>query len=135
MAAAEEGLSTADQVARFASHKANNVARALDIDSVYDGAFLKNTRVLVTGANRGIGLALVHELIAKKANVVATCRTSSPELTAAAATAGAHVQIIEKCDVTSEKSCAAMAAAVHGGVLDIVINNAGTKHVMPPHPH
>ena len=43
----------ADQVKRFARAKAANVERVMNIDAVYDGAYLAGKRVLVTGANRG----------------------------------------------------------------------------------
>jgi len=86
---------------------------------VYDPGLLKGQRVLVTGGNRGIGLALVRELAAAGAHVVATCRGSSPELDAAGC-----AQVLTGCDVQDEASCKAMAQAVEG-TLDVVINNAG----------
>jgi hypothetical protein len=49
---------------------------------VYDGAYLHDKRVLITGGNRGLGLYLVKELISKGAEVVVLCRKSSPELDA-----------------------------------------------------
>ena len=51
-----------DQPARFAKGKAENNARMLTTD-FYDGSFLKDQRVLVTGGNRGIGLALVKTYV------------------------------------------------------------------------
>jgi NAD(P)-dependent dehydrogenase (short-subunit alcohol dehydrogenase family) len=106
-------------VARFASDKSANTPRVMDIDAVYDGGYLRGKRVLVTGANRGIGLALCRELKDKGARIVATCRKSSDALDALK-----PEEIIADVDVTSTESCEKMARAVNGP-LDIVINNAG----------
>jgi hypothetical protein len=95
-------FTTADQPARFAKGKAENNARMLTTD-FYDGSFLKDQRVLVTGGNRGIGLALVKELVACGANVIVTCRSSNDELAAMT-----NVQVIENCDVTDTASVAKM---------------------------
>ena len=107
----------ADQPARFAKGKAENNARMLTTD-FYDGSFLKDQRVLVTGGNRGIGLALVKELVACGANVIVTCRSSNDEL------AAMNVQVIENCDVTDTSSVQKMTEQVTEPV-DILINNAG----------
>eukprot|EP00958_Prasinococcus_capsulatus_P011513 scaffold1146_cov399-Prasinococcus_capsulatus_cf.AAC.2 len=112
----------ADQPARFAKAKAENNTRVLDIDSHYDGAFFKGLRVLVTGGNRGIGLALTKELVSKEANVVVSCRKSSPELDQLAADHG--VEIMTDVDVTIDEQVKAFADKVEG-VFDVVINNAG----------
>ena len=106
-----------DQPARFAKGKAENNARMMTTD-FYDGSFLKDQRVLVTGGNRGIGLALVKELVACGANVIVTCRSSNDEL------AAMNVQVIENCDVTDTASVQKMTEQVAEPV-DILINNAG----------
>ena len=107
-----------DQPARFAKGKAENNARMLTTD-FYDGSFLKDQRVLVTGGNRGIGLALVKELVACGANVIVTCRSSNDELAAMK-----NVQVIENCDVTDTDSVRKMTERVAEPV-DVLINNAG----------
>ena len=107
-----------DQPARFAKGKAENNARMLTTD-FYDGSFLKDKRVLVTGGNRGIGLALVKELVECGANVIVTCRSSNDELASMK-----NVQVIEGCDVTDLDSVNKMTEQVTDPV-DIVINNAG----------
>ena len=61
-------FSLADQVARFERAKKEGNNRYLDIKSVYDGAYLKGKRVLLTGANRGLGLALAKEISAQGAD-------------------------------------------------------------------
>jgi NAD(P)-dependent dehydrogenase (short-subunit alcohol dehydrogenase family) len=107
-----------DQPARFAKGKAENNTRMLTTE-FFDGGFLKGQRVLVTGGNRGVGLALVKELVACGAMVVVTCRRSNDELGALQ-----NVEVIEKCDVQDLASVEKMVHAV-GDPLDIVINNAG----------
>jgi hypothetical protein len=72
--------SMADQVARFARAKEENNQRYLDIASVFDGGDLSGKRVLVTGGNRGLGLAITKELVAIGATALVLCRSSSPEL-------------------------------------------------------
>ena len=109
----------ADQPARFAKGKAENNARMLTTD-YFDGSFLKDARVLVTGGNRGIGLALVKELVACGANVIVTCRKSNDEIDGMAPA----VQVIEGVDVTDTESVKAMTRALDAPV-DVLINNAG----------
>lgn len=111
--------SLADQVARFARAKAEGNQRYLDIDTVYDGSYLRGKRVLVTGANRGLGFAITRELLAQGAEVIATTRKKSPELAAAG-----KMQIIEGVDVQDTASLVKMVKAI-SAPLDYVINNAG----------
>jgi len=117
--AAERVYSLADQVARFARAIEEKNERFLDIDSVYDGSYLKGQRVLVTGGNRGLGLSIVKELVAQGAEALVACRSSSPELEAAGAS-----QIISGVDVQDTRAVAKMAEDIKAPV-DIVINNAG----------
>lgn len=76
--------------------------------------------VLVTGANRGLGLALSRHFIADGYNVVGTAR--SPEKALELKETGARVI---QLDVTDDDSIAAMAVALEGVPLDIIVNNAG----------
>lgn len=75
--------------------------------------------VLITGANRGIGLELSRQLATRGDSVIAACRRCSPALE----TLGVHV--IEGIDVTSDESVAELARRLSGTDLDILINNAG----------
>ena len=109
----------ADQPLRFANGKKENNTRMLDIDAIYDGSFLKGKRVLVTGANRGIGLALAKELNDKGAFILGTCRKTSDDLSALS-----NTQVIENCEITDEKSIPNAFKEITEPV-DIVINNAG----------
>ncbi|ACY19317.1 SDR family oxidoreductase [Haliangium ochraceum] len=78
--------------------------------------------VLVTGANRGIGLALCRLLAERGERVIATCRTPSSELEQLA---GEGVEIASDIDVTAEDVGDKLRAALGEGGLDILINNAG----------
>ena len=66
----------ANQPARFARAKAESNKRYIDLESMYDPTFIKGKTVLVTGCNRGIGLALCKELIACGAKVIGTSRAA-----------------------------------------------------------
>jgi len=74
---------------------------------------------LVTGANRGIGLALCRRLKEKGRDVVAVCRKSSPALDALG------VRVEAGVDVTSDEAVAALAQRLSGIALDELICNAG----------
>jgi NAD(P)-dependent dehydrogenase (short-subunit alcohol dehydrogenase family) len=76
-------------------------------------------RVLITGANRGIGLELARQLAARGDDVVATCRDpeSATELRALDVT-------VARLDVTSAEDVARLIESTQGP-LDVLINNAG----------
>ncbi len=74
---------------------------------------------IVTGANRGIGLALCKKLKEGGAEVVAVCRKSSEELDALG------VEVVSGIDVTSDVSVERLREAVGERTVDLLINNAG----------
>lgn len=124
----ERVYSIADQVARFNRAKEEKNERYLDISSVYDGAYLKNKRVLVTGGNRGLGLALTKELAQQGASsVLVFCRKAGQELEAemkALEASGTKIEVYDGVDVTDERALAEAAKKITDPI-DIVINNAG----------
>jgi NAD(P)-dependent dehydrogenase (short-subunit alcohol dehydrogenase family) len=87
---------------------------------------------LVTGASRGIGLAVATTLAEAGANVVLTARTKEAAEEAAAtigeraAGFGAHV-----ADEDAAKACVEFAGSRFGGV-DILVNNAATNPAYGP---
>ena len=126
----ENKYSLADQPARFAKAKADNNRRVLDIDSVYDGTYLRGLSVLVTGANRGIGFALTQELLSQGAQVIASVRKPGEDLSALADGSENALQIQTGVDVTQESAAAKLAENLSNPV-DIVINNAGYFYEEP----
>lgn len=75
--------------------------------------------VLVTGANRGIGLALVRQFQERGDNVLAVCRHTSDDLK------GLNVQVFDNVDVTKDKDVEKLAEHLKGQSIDILVNNAG----------
>jgi NAD(P)-dependent dehydrogenase (short-subunit alcohol dehydrogenase family) len=78
--------------------------------------------VLITGANRGIGLALAQQFSAAGYEVIGTAR--NPEGATELRKTGARV---EQLDVADQASVDALAKRLQGVAVDIVINNAGIK--------
>jgi len=78
--------------------------------------------VLITGANRGIGLEFARQYSEAGWNVIATARQSSPELD----TLGVTVRPLDLSDPD------AVAAFSVDRPLDVFIANAGTNHPMNP---
>lgn len=75
--------------------------------------------ILVTGANKGIGLQLTSQLSTRGDNVIAACRTASPELL------DLGVQVIDGIDVGSADSIVRLKQELGDQELDVIINNAG----------
>ena len=81
--------------------------------------------VLITGSNRGLGLAFARHYAAEGWNVIATARApNEAHDLAALAASNAHV-IVEQLDVTDYARIAALAAEYAGTPIDVLINNAG----------
>jgi len=78
--------------------------------------------VVITGANRGIGLSFAKLFKAKGDIVFALCRKTSPELNALG------VQVIEEVEVRDEKTFVRVREQLQGKKIDILINNAGIFH-------
>jgi NAD(P)-dependent dehydrogenase (short-subunit alcohol dehydrogenase family) len=75
--------------------------------------------VVITGANRGIGLALVEEALKRGNKVVAVCRHSSSELDRTGA------EVVAGVEVTEGASVAKLADRLAGRRIDVLVNNAG----------
>jgi len=75
--------------------------------------------VVITGANRGIGLELARHYAAEGCEVIGVCRQSSDELASVAA------QVIEGVDVTTDAGIEKLKAGLAGKRISLLINNAG----------
>tara|TARA_R110000764_G_scaffold1852_6_gene8097 strand:+ start:36 stop:701 length:666 start_codon:yes stop_codon:yes gene_type:complete len=75
--------------------------------------------IVITGANRGIGLAMCVHFKAQGDNVFALCRQSSIELEKLA------VNIIEDIDVATDLGIANMVLALSHVDIDVLVCNAG----------
>ena len=76
-------------------------------------------RVFITGANRGIGLALCNYYLSRGDDVAAICRQPSAELRAL------PVTLIDDCDVGDEQGVVRLKQKAGSEAIDILINNAG----------
>ena len=76
--------------------------------------------ILITGANRGIGLALTKKYQARGDVVYAICRKASTELFTLK-----NVHVIDGIDVTQDSDLFTLQGALKNITLDLVINNAG----------
>lgn len=75
--------------------------------------------VVITGANRGIGLELARHYARQGCEVIGVCRESSDELRDVAA------RVIDGVDVTTDEGMATLTAGLAGVRIDLLINNAG----------
>jgi NAD(P)-dependent dehydrogenase (short-subunit alcohol dehydrogenase family) len=80
--------------------------------------------VLVTGANRGIGLEYCRQLQARGDQVIAVCREPSPDLQALG------VRIEAGIELSSEAAIADLVRRLGGLQLDLLILNAGILQSM-----
>ncbi len=78
-----------------------------------------NRTVVITGANRGIGLELTRHYVAQGDQVICVCRRSSAELESIA-----H-QVISGIDVSEAADVSRLADEIGDQTIDILINNAG----------
>ena len=83
--------------------------------------------VLITGANRGLGLELTRQYAARGWEVIACARRPevAPDLAALAHASGGRVAL-ERLDVTDHKGVDAAARRLAGRPIDVLFNSAGT---------
>lgn len=96
-----------------------------------NSARLRGQVALITGATRGIGLALAHALAAEGCNLILTARTSTALARASRELASSKVELFtQSCDVRDPHAVDSLFRSVRQQFkrLDILVNNAGIAH-------
>lgn len=94
--------------------------------------------VLITGANRGIGLEFTRQYVDEGWTVLACCRDPDGESAEdlRGIQSGAEDQVhIEKMDMLDHASIDAVAAKYKGTAIDVLLNNAGIIGPVPIQDH
>ena len=95
--------------------------------TIGDASALKSAEptVLITGANRGIGLEFVRQLRERGWNVIATARKPAAAEELLAIAASYPQLIVEELDVTDHARIDGLAAKYAATPIDILLSNAG----------
>ncbi|HEY3903997.1 MAG TPA: SDR family NAD(P)-dependent oxidoreductase [Streptosporangiaceae bacterium] len=88
---------------------------------------LAGRTAVVTGASKGIGLAVVRKLAASGARVIAGARASSPEIETLT---GNNQVVFAEIDLADPEGPARL-VALAGKQVDILVNNVGAARPRP----
>ncbi|TWV58043.1 SDR family oxidoreductase [Streptomyces misionensis] len=98
-----------------------------------DQGRFRGRTAIVTGASRGIGLAVAERLVAEGARVCITARKAGPlEKAAAALPAGSVITVAGKADDPEHRREVFDTVAREFGGLDVLVNNAGINPAYGP---
>lgn len=86
--------------------------------------------ILITGANRGLGLEFTRQYAADGWNVIACCRTPADAQELNELAAGADV-VVEQLDVNDFVAIDALGDKYKGVPIDVLLNNAGIIGPIP----
>lgn len=89
------------------------------------------TTVLITGANRGIGLEYVRQIAARGWNVIATARKPAEAAELQKIAAENPRVVVEALDVTDHAAVDALAASYKDQPIDVLLLNAGLTPTYP----
>jgi NAD(P)-dependent dehydrogenase (short-subunit alcohol dehydrogenase family) len=81
--------------------------------------------VLITGANRGLGLEFVRQYAADGWNIIACCRNPAKATELSALAQKNSAIALHTLEVTDHKAVDALAKTLSGTAIDVLINNAG----------
>lgn len=99
-----------------------------DSDHVLDGIDLTGKKIVVTGANTGIGYETARSLAAAGAEVVVACRSEDKGKSAVDAIRKCHNDVsveFKKLDLSSIESVKAFSKNLSWDTIDVIIGNAG----------
>jgi NAD(P)-dependent dehydrogenase (short-subunit alcohol dehydrogenase family) len=85
----------------------------------------RRTTVLITGANRGLGLEFARQYARRDWRVIATCRDPDDAQQLQALAKGHPALLVEQLDVTDHRGVDALAARYRNYPIDLLLNNAG----------
>jgi NAD(P)-dependent dehydrogenase (short-subunit alcohol dehydrogenase family) len=111
------------------------VAKIRDVPQRKSKASLAGQTALITGASRGIGLALARALANEGCNLILTARNEKPLAKVSRELASPKIPVLaHPCDVRDPHSVDALFRAIRHEfrTLDILINNAGIAHANLP---
>lgn len=98
-------------------------------------AILPNSTVVVTGTNKGLGLELVRQLVAKEetTKVYGLCRKTSPALDELAVASNGKLVVVDKMDVSKDEVMKQLQEYFKEEPIHMLIHNAGASG--PPEKH
>ena len=85
----------------------------------------EGAQILVTGANRGLGLEFTRQYAERGAKIIATARKPEAADVLNALAADNKNIVVEKLDVTDHAEIESLAAKYEGVPIDLLLNNAG----------
>jgi NAD(P)-dependent dehydrogenase (short-subunit alcohol dehydrogenase family) len=102
-----------------------HLATAMLLTGVLNMTVAHAATVLVTGADRGLGLEFSRQYAARGDTVIATCRHPASAADLQALAARNNKVVIVALDVSDDANIKAVAVQFKGRPIDILINNAG----------
>ncbi|WP_286690486.1 SDR family NAD(P)-dependent oxidoreductase [Aeromicrobium sp. REDSEA-S38_B2] len=103
----------------------DNSSDTRDTDTRHTDTRATTRKVLVVGATRGLGLAVVEEYVGRGAHVVATERSDGPSGLRTLAERHREAVEVERLDVTRPEQVAALRERLRGRTFDLLLVVAG----------
>jgi NAD(P)-dependent dehydrogenase (short-subunit alcohol dehydrogenase family) len=120
---------TANSTAKERIFKKSIAVEDIAVEGIAIASLTKNRRtivetIIITGANRGIGLELTRQFLQTQRAVIATCRQPNAATDLQALSSNPNLEI-RQLDVTDLSSVDEFSASLTDQTIDVLINNAG----------